>query len=301
MAEAHDVSGPSGLEELQDLVSRLWLARGGPPVSHHIGDLPWRLHSVPAAVERDRIRVWRDAGAAVAWGWFSPPDKLELVLDVDRDDDLVDEILAWGEQMAGGPVKVDGLDTDTRLEALLARRGYEGAPEALPYVMHALGLEGLEPMPAIKGYRLRVVSLPDDLERRVDVHRAAFGTVERPSRVTPESYGAVAASWPYEPELDWVAEADDGSFAAFCLVWPDDANGVGLLEPVGTHHAHRRRGLARGVCLAALAALRARGAATAIVTAVTDEARAFYRSLGFVETGRYQWFTRAPADRPGRR
>jgi len=37
----------------------------------------------------------------------------------------------------------------------------------------------------------------------------------------------------------------------------DDENAAGLFEPVGTHPAHQRRGLARAVCIDALHALRA--------------------------------------------
>src|ERR671936_569373 len=51
-------------------------------------------------------------------------------------------------------------------------------------------------------------------------------------------------------ELDQVAVAPDGSFAAFCLCWLYEENRAGNLEPVGTHSDHRRRGLARAVSLA---------------------------------------------------
>lgn len=44
----------------------------------------------------------------------------------------------------------------------------------------------------------------------------------------------VTAEWPYRASLDCVIEATDGRFAADVLAWPDDENGVGLLEPVGT-------------------------------------------------------------------
>jgi GNAT superfamily N-acetyltransferase len=69
--------------------------------------------------------------------------------------------------------------------------------------------------------------------------------------------------------------------AAFCTAWLDGANAAGLLEPVGTHPAHRRRGLARAVCLDALRALRDAGARTAEVGFGTEAALATSRSLGF--------------------
>lgn len=82
--------------------------------------------------------------------------------------------------------------------------------------------------------------------------------------VTLSSYPAVMAAWPYRAELDWVAQGPDGRFAAYCLVWYDDRNGVGLIEPVGTDPRYRRRSLSRMVCLAALHALGEAGAAAIV-------------------------------------
>ena len=60
------------------------------------------------------------------------------------------------------------------------------------------------------------------------------------------------AAWPYRGSLDCVVEAPDGRFAAYVLVWPDDENGVGELEPVGVREEFRRRGLGSAVCTFAL-------------------------------------------------
>ncbi|WP_329427099.1 GNAT family N-acetyltransferase [Streptosporangium sp. NBC_01495] len=93
------------------------------------------------------------------------------------------------------------------------------------------------------------------------VHRSAFA----PSSVTEESYRNVMGAWPYRRELDCVVVAPDGRAASYCLIWLDDANGVGEMEPVGTHPDFRRMGLARAACLYALHRLREAGAVTAIV------------------------------------
>ena len=69
------------------------------------------------------------------------------------------------------------------------------------------------------------------------------------------------------------------------LAWLDEKNRVGLLEPVGSAPAHRRRGLARAATLAVLHALRDAGAVSAVVRPRGDEAyptpARLYRSLGF--------------------
>ena len=48
------------------------------------------------------------------------------------------------------------------------------------------------------------------------------------------------AEWPYRSSLDCVVEAPDGRFAGYCLMWPDDENRVGELEPVGVREEFRR-------------------------------------------------------------
>jgi ribosomal protein S18 acetylase RimI-like enzyme len=286
---ARDYEGADDLRRMQGLVSHVWREALRPPLSHHVGDLPWRRFSVPGREATYPTRLWEEDGEVVAWAWLSLPDELEVLATPGRLPALLDEAIAWADTRAGRPVKVDSLDADTRLRALLEERGY-GPEEGDELYTHARRLDGL-PAPSVPdGYALRHVRLPDDLAARVAVHRTAFGSPERPSRVTEESYAAVAGWGTYREGLDWVATAPDGSFAAFCLTWLDEENRIGELEPVGTHPEHRRRGLATAACTAAMHALRESGADTAVVLAQTDEARALYRSLGFAEVGRHTWY-----------
>jgi ribosomal protein S18 acetylase RimI-like enzyme len=87
--------------------------------------------------------------------------------------------------------------------------------------------------------------------------------------------------WPYRESLDCVVEAPDGRLAAYCLCWPDDENGVGEFEPVGTREEFRRLGLGAAVCTFALRRLHAEGLRAAIVYCVTPPACALYESIGF--------------------
>jgi ribosomal protein S18 acetylase RimI-like enzyme len=56
----------------------------------------------------------------------------------------------------------------------------------------------------------------------------------------------------HRPDLDWIAEAPDGTVAAFAALNIDMRNRFAVYEPVGTHPDHRRKGLARAVMTAAL-------------------------------------------------
>ena len=134
-----------------------------------------------------------------------------------------------------------------------------------------------------EGYTLRHVTGEDDVERRVEIHRAVWA----PSKFTVPAYRRVRTLPPYDETLDLVVEAPDGSFAAYAQVWLDAASGTGELEPVGTHPDHRRRGLGRAVCLEAARRLGERGAQWAVVYSVTDEARALYESAGFPVVDRH--------------
>jgi ribosomal protein S18 acetylase RimI-like enzyme len=186
-------------------------------------------------------------------------------------------VLAWA-----GAARVWALEA--RAEPLIAR-GYERAGDDW-YEHHVGPLDSLPEPTVPAGFRLRHVEA-GDLERRVDVHRAAFA----PSRVVPESYARVQAAPPYRRELDWVVEAPDGRFAAFALCWLDEANSVAELEPVGTRPEFRRLGLATAV---SIAALRASGASTGVVYSEGGSvASGLYDSIGLKRLTRHLPF-RAP-------
>jgi ribosomal protein S18 acetylase RimI-like enzyme len=127
-----------------------------------------------------------------------------------------------------------------------------------------------------QGFRFRTVE-PEDLGERVAIHQEVWA----PSRVTETSYAAVQASWPYRASLDCVVEAPDGRFAAYCLIWPDDENGVGELEPVGVREEFRRRGLGAAVCTFALRRWHEESGRQAIVYCENDAACGLYESIGF--------------------
>lgn len=80
-----------------------------------------------------------------------------------------------------------------------------------------------------------------------------------------------------------VGVAGDGAIGAVTFFWTDPVTGVGHFEPVGTHPAHQRRGLARAAMLHGLRELRAAGMTSATVNHNAENlpAAALYRSLGF--------------------
>jgi mycothiol synthase len=90
----------------------------------------------------------------------------------------------------------------------------------------------------------------------------------------------------YQPDLDLVAVAPDGTLAGFCVGWHEPTCGVAQLEPVGVHPRYQRRGLSRALLTEMLHRLKGRGATVAI--AETDPGRtagrAAYDAVGFKQT-----------------
>jgi ribosomal protein S18 acetylase RimI-like enzyme len=189
------------------------------------------------------------------------------------------------------------LDAETELIEVLRRQGYDQQTTG-PFFLHlGRGLERL-PEPAVPpGYTLRPVRGDDDADARARVHRAAFSLPGLPaSKVSAESYLQIMHAWPYRAELDWLVEAPDGAAVSFCLVWLDEHNRAGVLEPVGTAPEHRRLGLATAAMLAALHTVRGLGAEFARVCARGDggypSARATYQAMGFRRFARNLTFVR---------
>lgn len=264
--------------EMQALARRIWSH-----ASHtHIGDLAWQHNQHTGTAWP--TRVWRDGDKIIAWARGDG----ELLVDPAYPA-AADDAVAY---LGGVPVEV--LDAETHVIAALERAGYVRDDGPYHSVYMSRTLDDL-PEPVVPpGFTVHPAT---DVELRVDAHRAAW----HPSKVTVASYKQVMAAWPYRRDLDWVVEAPDGRYAAYCLIWLDETNAVGELEPVGTDPAYRRQGLATAACLAALHRLRDLGAREAVVYPVANHPNGaihLYEHLGFTPYGRTLRFT-APAGSGG--
>jgi hypothetical protein len=96
---------------------------------------------------------------------------------------------------------------------------------------------------------------------------------------------------------------EDGGLQSMCTLFlDDDVDGrrVAMIEEVGTLMSHRRRGLARAVVGAAIAAAVAWKAELIVVPADADDwPQVMYAGLGFVPVGRQVSLTRRSGSRGG--
>ena len=282
-----DYSGPADLRRMQQLVSDLWSL----DANWHVGDLAWGRYMHAGREAEWSTALWEadppatGGGELLGWGWVRRPGYLTFTCRPEYPE-VADAIIAWFLNSAPAATE---LTSDVMVEPVLAaaleRAGFAPIEDPDALVRLVLPLADLPPASPPDGWRVRPVTAAD-LAERVAVHQAAWA----PSRLTEESYANVMAAWPYRPELDWVAEGPDGRFGANCLIWLDEATGVGELEPVGTRPELRRLGLARATCLGALHALRDLGARQAVVLSHDrpDQpgALSLYQALGFREHSR---------------
>ena len=270
------------------------VARAYAITSLRVGDLAWLTRYQAHRHLALDIRLWEDdGGRTIGWTYLRSFGEFNVFVAPGRADEaLLDEMLATVDELArasvamGDPpialytygVDVARSEEDRALAAALERHGFRIVEKTGGVLTRSLA--GLPEVAVPAGYRLGWVQTREELLGRVAAQQAAFA----PSDLTVERYERVRRTWPYRPELDRIVLTEDGAVVAFCTAWPDEENAAGLLEPVGTHPAHQRRGLAKAVCLDALWALRAAGATTAQVGYGSEAGSATYRSIGFEDS-----------------
>ncbi len=216
-------------------------------------------------------------------------------------------MLAYAEQHLRTPataaepaaLTLVGLQSDARRNELLTAGGFMRTDGFLAH--HVLDLGQPTPVPQLPpGFAIRDMAgdlSAVELAARVNVHRAAF----HPSKVTAATYAAVRSSATFRPELDLVVVAPNGDFAAYCTIWFESENRVGLYEPVGCHPDYQRRGLGRAVLHEGMRRLRELGAVRAHVGSWRDDSAGamLYRAAGFQLIDRfYDWRKTYPAPDP---
>jgi predicted N-acetyltransferase YhbS len=117
-----------------------------------------------------------------------------------------------------------------------------------------------------------------DIERRREIFGRSFDHEDPKEWPSAFAYEELQRAPDYRKEHDLCVAAPDGTYAACCIIWYDEVNGIGHLEPLGTHPAYRQRGIARELLLEGLRRLRGLGATRMPMTGGFDP---FYEAVGF--------------------
>lgn len=257
----------------------------------------WCFHREDPRIDGPRaagIHLWETPDGSLV-GAVHPDGDGEAVLAVHPAfRDLEPTMLDWAEAHVARPNDDAGWpaleivvqdDDEPRLD-LVRSRGYvrlAGPWHARRRPM-AAGVLPEAAAPLADDYRLATTSpatLDVDAARMGTFLNAAFG---RTIHSAAEYRTFMTASPSFRHDLNLVALAPDASFAAHVGCTLDDQNRYGIVEPVATHPAHRRRGLARSLLLEGVRRLGAAGA-TAIGVETGDDpaANALYEACGFTE------------------
>ncbi|GAA2286750.1 hypothetical protein GCM10010149_36210 [Nonomuraea roseoviolacea subsp. roseoviolacea] len=266
-----------------------WIARAGRCGYDHIGELPHRIYENLRGRRPvgEVVHVWEQAGAPAgltvntrfgnAFDVFTAPELRGTEAEIA----MIEDAAATTGQGAG-EVLTDVWDCDhTRIE-LLERLGFSRFRVWDDVQEMALADAPPEPEPPA-GFTVRHARL-SDAAHLAEARNGAF----QAGWTAAEYRDEVMRKPGYDPAREIVAEAPDGRVAAFAVYWTDERNGLGHFEPVGTHPAFRRRGLARAVMLHAMHRMRPLTTVTVNHNAENLAARKLYESLGF--TPRHQTY-----------
>ncbi|MFD4543861.1 GNAT family N-acetyltransferase [Streptomyces bauhiniae] len=270
------------------------------------GELAW-IHGKGHAAQGStwRRQLWFTGDELTAWAWAFLPRR------VTRDDGsvsditgaslshqvhpdhagLVDEVIDWYDTVAAG-LERTALPT-TADEYALPRwvaHGYHPDTQALAddgdwTQLNQRDLTDVEPPVLPPGFRFRTAEEAGP-QAAVRAHLDAWS----PSPYTAQSYEGVRRTAAYRADLHVLVEAPDGTMAASTIMWLDHMNRTVEFEPVGTHPAYRRLGLAHAMMLHGMERARAAGATHATVVCLGApghrKARGLYYGLGFRELSR---------------
>jgi mycothiol synthase len=236
------------------------------------------------------VRIWEDeSGGIIGVTCIEHPDPThpgygEIFVNRHPDHpDLLGEMVAVGEELYVDPRRnrthLWAFEDDEDLIAVLESRGYVRKDSAESgYLVCEFGEIPEPDLP--EGYALHSMADEVDIEKRREIFGRGFDHEDPKEWPCAFAYEELMRAPDYRKEHDLFIVAADGTYAACAIVWFDEPNSVGHLEPLGTHPEHRRKGLAEQILWEGIRRLKAQGARWMPMTGGFEP---FYRAFGFEE------------------
>lgn len=218
------------------------------------------------ATTRANTRLWFDATEPIGWAFVDEFNNLLWELDRRYVDRMGAQIVDWGEtcirkaHARGEAMSLDASCREDYAERIAFLRQYGFQQTEVTTIKMARLLS--EPIPEPKlpqGFLIRPIAGTQEAEAVASMHRAAFGT----EYMTTKNRLIIMSTSGYDPSLDLVVTAPDGTIAANCICSVDEVSKMGNTDPVATHPQYQRLGLARALLLIGLQLLRERGLSSA--------------------------------------
>ena len=263
----------------------------------HASDYPTKVDiEENLAVEeiRANARLWVDGSQSIGWAYVDNLHNLYWELEISYTDSVGAEIVAWGgicicKTLAAGETST--LDASCREDYkerldFLSQHGFCQTEVVTVHMKRDLS----KPIPAFElpqGFQIRSVKGIVEAEAIASTHRAAFDS----DYMTTENRLIIMNSSEYDPSLDLVVVAPDGTIAAYCTcsVKP---GGQGYTDPIATHPNYQHKGLAKALLLKGMQMLKERGMKSAHL-GTSGENIAMQRtaeSVGFFLEHKVLWF-----------
>jgi len=291
--------GRDDLAPLLDFASASFAARFPLNACWHPGDIVWEMK--PEFDRAHNLQMWASAERVEAVTMFMAADQLWLEM-LPTAEDMLPDIVRRAERAAsrGGQrtLSIRAFEGDGKRVAGLESLGYAAdAPEGVWFRVD-LAEPIAEPL-LPEGFRVRD-SVGVDPALRAKAHRDAWndlaeiGLPDARSQFSEDHYRSLTTTPIYDPTLDMLVEADDGTLVVNALCWADERSGVGIFEPVGTHAQYRKLGLTKLALCAALRRIQQRGLkAGRVGTAHFNKpAIGAYLGAGFELFDRTRWWTK---------
>jgi mycothiol synthase len=267
----------NGGQALGEAMNFVTICRALDPLGNylHIGDLQWWCRD-GSLDDQQNWHFWsQESGEVLALGLIDGNEIVCLLHPNFRTHERYLTVRQWALQRlkerarqqgeSQYEVREEAADDDPEAASFLEREGYE-RQEMYYHLYHRSLLESV-PAPVLpEGFTIRSVAGSAEAEMRAALQRDAFfpGGSKTYEEGTLRQL-AVMKMPHYDPQLDLMVMAPDGTPAAGCICWEDPVNRVGLFEPVGTRPQFRRQGLATALMLGGLQRLRERGMQAALV------------------------------------
>jgi mycothiol synthase len=288
----------SALLDACEATDRLGLRQSVPQLKNTFG-------SPGSDLQRDLCLWEKDDGLLVGYAWLDTPEgghdavgSLRFrVHPVARNGELESLIIAWATarlreisraRHVSARLTSAARDDDSERKTLLEWHDFVPARY---YLYLRRSLDGLLPEPDFPlGFTLRHASGESDAKGWIALYNEAFADHWGHVDQTLETYHHQRSKENYDPRLDLIAVAPDGTFAAlcWCLVNRSASGRVeGLIHQIGTRRSFRKRGLGRAMLVAGLHRLKAAGLPTAALFVDAENptgAVRLYTSVGFEQT-----------------
>lgn len=273
------------LDRDRDLAALLALvgharARAEPGAIFHPGGLQWWLRRLGRAAFDVPVLLDRETPVG-----FALRDGSDVIVQADlaHAEHRV-EMLAWVErrvrETGQREMFVSVAEADGSFHRAVLARGYEPTERHGYELVSELAVDpGRPELPP--GFEMMSLT-PELADAYVDMHRASWSRPNAPSTYDRRQHDLVTAMPDFRYDLVPIVATSAGALAAYCMSWWDPRSASVEIEPLGTHPAFRRKGLARAIVREVLRRSWMLGAKYVLVwgTSANPEAKGLYLSAG---------------------